>query len=269
MILVTGATGLVGGELVAKLHARGVEVLALSRNPGTAKLPDGVEVVSGDLSAPASLEHILSRVDRVYLSAGGRMSDALAATLSRGGVKRVVVVSGLDSPPDDVERPLRASGMEWTSLRPSAFAANSSDMWGPSIRATQSVRTPYPEAVTASIHESDIADVAATVLLDDGDGHHEKRYELTGPQALSLRRQVETIAEVTRRDIALIEETPEEARERLLTISGHKAFVDRILQRWLDASQNPPSPTTNVEIITGHPARSFAQWVRDHVHDFQ
>ncbi|WP_326645195.1 NAD(P)H-binding protein [Streptosporangium sp. NBC_01755] len=67
MILVTGATGKVGGQAVAQLLEAGAAVRALTRNPSSARLPEGAEIVPGDLADPGSLDTALDGVDSVFL----------------------------------------------------------------------------------------------------------------------------------------------------------------------------------------------------------
>lgn len=265
MILITGATGLVGRELVGMLQTVGADVRALSRHPEKAGLPGGVEVIAGDLGEPTSLRAALDGAERVYLFSAGRVGENFAATAQQAGVKRIVVVSGLDNDPARVEDPLRAAGLDWTHLRPTAFAANALRHWGYTIRAQDMVRTPYGDAATAPIHETDIAAVAATVLLNDGQGG--QRYELTGPTSLTFRDQVAVISGATGREITFVEETPDQARERMLRFIP-EAIVDGLLAVWAAAVGTRATISPAVEQVTGHSPRTFAQWVTDHAGEF-
>ena len=66
-ILVIGATGTVGRQVVSRLTAMGAQVRAMARNPGAARLPPQVEVVRGDLTLPETLDGCLDRIDTVFL----------------------------------------------------------------------------------------------------------------------------------------------------------------------------------------------------------
>lgn len=266
-VLVTGATGLVGRSLVGQLLAAGATVRALSRRPETADLPDGVEVVGGDVCEPASLVPALAGVDRVYLFTGGPAANGFAGLARDAGVECVVMLSGLGTgDPASVEQPLAGAGLEWTHLRPGAFSSNALWQWGEAIRTTGTVRGPYWDAAAAPIHEADIAAVAATALLRDG--HGGQRYVLTGPESLTYRQQIARIAQATGREITVVEEAPQQARERMLA-ELPEPIVDRLLTLWADAVGHPATVQPTVEDITGRPARSFAQWAGDHVADFQ
>ncbi|MEU6726604.1 NAD(P)H-binding protein [Nonomuraea wenchangensis] len=266
MILVTGATGLVGRHLIAMLCGDGVEVRALSRRPEAANLPHGVRVVGGELRDPASPAPALTGVEAVYLFSAGRAGIGFAASAARAGVKRVVVVSGLDDDPDDVERPLTDAGLEWTHLRPNAYASNALRHWGDMIRHQGAVRAPYPDAATAPIHEADLAAVAAIVLKG---GHAGRRYSLTGPQSLTFRAQVAILARALGRELAFVEETPDQARERMARHGVPVSVIDELLAMWAATAGVPPTVSPAVERLTGLPARSFAQWADEHAGDFR
>ena len=184
-ILVTGATGNVGRQVVSQLLAMRTRVRALSRDPAVAGLPHEVEVVRGDLTVPASLDGCLDGVDALFL-VWTVPHDALPAAVDRiaRNTRRIVFLSSpywtphpffQASQPNpvaalhaEIERLIEASGLQWTFLRPGMFAANALSWWAPQIRAGDVVRWPYAAALTAPIHERDIAAVAVRALLEAG-----------------------------------------------------------------------------------------------------
>ncbi|NUP68791.1 MAG: NAD(P)H-binding protein [Nonomuraea sp.] len=266
MILITGATGLVGRHLVTTLCEDGVEVRALSRRPETADLPPGVQVAGGELGRPASLAQALTGVEAVYVFSAGVATAGFAGLAARAGVKRVVVVSGLDDAPGAVERPLTDAGLEWTHLRPNAYASNALRHWRDMIRHQGAVRAPYPDAATAPVHEADLAAVAAIVLRG---GHASRRYALTGPQSLTFRDQVGILSRALGRELAFVEETPDQARERMARHGMPHRIIDELLSLWAAAVGVPAAVSPAVEQLTGRPARSFAQWADEHAGDFR
>ncbi|HEY1818444.1 MAG TPA: NAD(P)H-binding protein, partial [Trebonia sp.] len=166
MILVTGATGMVGRQVVTQLSERGVPVRAVTRAPASAGLPAGVEVVRGDLTDPASLEPHLAGVDSAFLvwpftspeqaaGLGPRVVEVLARHVSRVVYLSAQAAAGR---PDSfwrvVERLIEESGAQWTFLRPTGFAANTL-MWADQIRDQGVVRWPYGAAARSLIHERD------------------------------------------------------------------------------------------------------------------
>ena len=186
MILVTGATGPVGRLLIDSLLARGAAVRALSRDPGAAALPAGVEVVAGDAAGePSPLTGALTDVTALFLHprvVGARSGELLALARERG-VRRVVALSAMnvDDPLDEqpsrfagdrnkeAEEAAAASGLAWSSLRASSFAGNTARAWAPQIRAGDVVRYPFAAFRESLLDERDLAEVGAHELLRDPD----------------------------------------------------------------------------------------------------
>ncbi|MEU6024219.1 NAD(P)H-binding protein [Micromonospora sp. NPDC048871] len=275
-ILVTGATGTVGRHVVDQLLARGANVRALSRNPA-ASLPADVEVVNGDLLRPDSLRPALTGVDRMYLFPVPDTAKECVDIAVRAGVRRIVVLSSDavntryeiagDSIDDHlaVENAVAESDVEWTFLRPVAFASNTL-FWAHSITTEGVVRAAYPNAAQALVHEADIAAVAVTALLEDG--HAGGRYTITGPEAITQVEQVRTIADQIGRDIRFEEMTPEEKHAEMIQYLPEDS-VRMILGYFAIAVTNPDPVTTAVQQVTGVPARTFAEWVADHASYFR
>jgi uncharacterized protein YbjT (DUF2867 family) len=279
-IVVTGATGNVGRQVVSQLLVTDARVRALSRNPGAAGLPSEVEVVRGDLTVPASLDGCLDGVDAVFL-VWTAPSDTLSAAVDRIAkhAQRIVFLSSPHRTPHpffqasqpnpvatlhaEIERLIEASGLRWTFLRPGMFAANARSWWAPQIRAGDVVRWPYAAAQTAPIHERDIAAVVVRVLLDAG--HNGAEYVLTGPQSLSQLEQVATIGDVIGRSLHFEEISPEAARRELV---GPASAVNMLLEAWAAAIGRPAFVTSTFAEITGTSARTFRDWVTDHATEF-
>jgi len=275
-ILVTGATGNVGGSVVRQLLDKGIVPRALTRDPGNATVPAGVELVRGDLTEPDSLPAALDGVDHVFLFAVGGTGPAFAEAAVKAGVRHVVFLSSLavvggtaQTNPiarlhAAIEDAVRTSGLQWTFLRPGAFATNALD-WAPQIRATGVVRTPYGEAVQTPIHEADIAAVGVTAFTEAG--HAGKAYSLTGPEALTLREQVALIGTAIGRPVAL-EELGEDEFKAAVADHMPPGYADQLLTYWRGSVGTTPPALPTVQEVTGRPARTFAQWTRDHAADF-
>ena len=231
MILVTGATGLNGSELVRRLSAKGVPSRALTRNlakaQSLASLPH-VEVVEGDMANPDSLKAALRGVDRAMLisSSGPAMLDVQSSFIDaarKAGVKHVVKLSGiipeLDSPfrfarmHAEIERRLEASGVAFTHLRAGEFMP-SYFRQVPSIVARGILALPMGDARIASIDIGDVAEVAIAVLTTDG--HEGKTYPLTGPEALSMAEVAEKLSAATGKPVRYVDVPPEDARQARL-----------------------------------------------------
>ncbi|MEV7405394.1 NAD(P)H-binding protein [Streptomyces sp. NPDC091267] len=277
MILVTGATGNVGSALLKELHAYGAGPLrGLTRDPAKAAFPEGVEVVEGDFTDAASLEPALDGVRSLFLvSRLGPDADILESA-RRADVEHVVLVSSITvqthphlGPAGEnqaVEQLLKDSGMAWTILRPTQFASNSL-MWAPSIRAYDTVRAPYADTGLPTVHLADIAAVARVALTEPG--HDRRTYALTGPERVTARQQVETIAAVLGREVPFAEISRQEAHAQMATAFGAEA-ADAVLDvTGGDVNDELLAVRDTVSRVTGSPARLFRQWVEENANAFR
>jgi uncharacterized protein YbjT (DUF2867 family) len=269
VVFVTGATGKVGRNVVTGLLERDVEVRALARDPEAANLPEGVEVVAGDLVDPQEFAPQLDGAEALFLLwpfFGDEGAAEVVETLA-SRVPRVVYLSAEAAArrPDSfwavVEDAVERSTTEWTFLRPTGFAANTL-MWADQIRESSVVRWPYGQAARSLIHECDVADVAVLALTEDG--HTGARYVLTGPEAITQVEQVHAIGEAIGSEVRWEELSREDAETEL---AG--TVPDTALDTWAGFVDTPEVVTSTVEDVTGKPARPFAGWARDHAGEFR
>lgn len=284
-ILVIGATGTIGREVVSQLTSAGAEVRAhvraMTRNPEAAGLPASVEVMDGDLGFPETLDRCLHGIDTVFLvwtAPAAAVVPALDRIARRG--RRIVFLSAPLKTPhpffqqpnpqrtmvEQIERLIETSGLEWTFLRPGMLAANALGWWASQIRDGDVVRWPYAEVPTAPIHERDIAAVAVRALCENG--HAGSEYVLTGPQSLTHAEQVSIIGRAIGRSLRLEELTPDEWRRECLN-TWPAPVVNMLLDAWAAASGQPAFVSCTVEDVTGTPARTFLSWATDHAADFR
>ena len=240
---------------------------------------DDVEVVTGDLTVPESLEAALRGVGAVFLvwTAPPATAPAVVERLATCA-RRVVFLSSPHQTPHpffqqpnlmavlhaDIERLIAAAGLESTIIRPGMFASNALSWWASAIRAGGVVRWPYGAAETAPVDDRDVAAVAARTLYQDG--HAGGDYVLTGPESLSQAEQVSIIGDVIGRRITFEELSPEEFR-RETEGSWPRPVVDMLLDAWGATIGRPAFMTSTVAGILGS-ARSFRQWVADHAGAF-
>jgi len=277
-ILVTGATGTVGRQVVSQLLDTGSDVRALVRDPDSADLPGGVELLRGDLSDPASLAAALDSVGAVFLvwpftspEAATDIAPGVVEMIAEQG-RRIVYLSAdaAGGKPESfwakLERLVQHSAAEWTLLRPTGFAKNTL-MWAEQIRTDGVVRWPYAEAARSLIHEADIAAVAVRALTQDG--HTGQTYVLPGPETLTQTEQVHAIGEAIARPLRFEEISPDEARPGLVAALGDEAFADGALHAWATFVTQLERVTSTVQEITGTPARTLREWAADHADDFR
>lgn len=270
MFLVTGATGNVGAEVVSALAAAGAPVRALVRRPD-AELPDGVEAAVGDLTSPGSIEDALEGVEGIFLLSG---YEDMSGMLRDAGVRRIVLLSGGSAALEDLdnavsrymtlsERAVRESGLDWTFLRPRAFASNAL-RWLPQLREGDTVRVQFPDVPVACVDPADIGAAAALALAG---GHEGRVYDLTGPVAMRPAEQVEVLAGVLGRDLRAVELSNDETRAEL-EAGMPREYVDAFWNFYVDGTLDEATVYPTVPELTGRPARTFAQWAEAHADAF-
>jgi uncharacterized protein YbjT (DUF2867 family) len=278
MILLTGATGKIGRELIKHLLDAGKKITAVTRDPKSAQLPAGVQIVAEDPSRAGALKGKFKGVEAIVLNPAA-MENTVSEVVSLAhaeGVRRAVLISAITVEYGGgyqrfaqrfkaIEDTVKASGLEWTFLRAADFAANSM-IWAPQIRATGVVRGAYGKAMTAPIHHRDIAAMAAQTLLHDG--HAFKAYAITGPQSLSQFDRARIIGEAIKSPIHFEEISAELARASMLAQGAPPEIPDRMLG-YLSACLEAPGPLTpTVRDVLGRPPLEFSQWAAENAHAF-
>jgi uncharacterized protein YbjT (DUF2867 family) len=275
-ILVTGARGHVGRAVLDALVAAGQDVRASSRDATTLDVPSGVAKVSADLENPETLDAALDGIDAVFLYTQRQGIDGFVKAAEAAGVRHVVLLSsGATLEPASaqsriaqlhraVEEALIAAPFGETLLNPGAFATNALG-WRADI-ADGVVRTVYPDSRIGAIHERDIGDVAAKILVDGS--HVGEALRLSGPEPISFREQAAVLADVLGRPLRFEELTPEQAAERMVALGFPPEVPPEILRAWARTTREPSLVTDVVRDVTGAAPRTFRQWAEDHRADF-
>ncbi|MFE3226205.1 NAD(P)H-binding protein [Nocardia sp. NPDC059228] len=273
MILVTGATGNVGAELVQVLAGGAEAVRAVVRNPVKAGLPAGVEPVAGDMTAPDTLAAALAGVRALFLLPG---YPGVAEAAAKAGVEHIVQLSGVSAATGDtgnaVTRYMMASeqevtdcGAAWTIVRPCAFDSNAL-RWLPQLRAGDTVRVPFPTVRTASLDAFDLAAVAAHAFADPA-----LRGEIlwpTGPESLLPAEQIAILGDVLGRDLECVGLSDEDARTDMLK-STPVEYVDAFFDFYVAGAIDESIVRPTVEQVTGRAPRTFRQWATIHAEAFR
>ncbi|MFC4516200.1 NAD(P)H-binding protein [Streptomyces ehimensis] len=277
MILVTGATGNIGSALLRELRAFGAGPLrGLTRDVARAAFPEGVEAVAGDFARTASLKPALEGVRSLFLVSRMGSDAEIIEAARQAGVEHVVLVSSITTQTHPhlgpaaenlaVEKLLKDSGMAWTILRPTQFASNAL-WWAGTIREHETVRVPYADTGLPTIHPADIASVARVALTEPG--HRQRTYALTGPERITARQQVGTIAAVLGREVPFAEISRQEAHRQMASFLGDEA-ADAVLDvTGGDVNDELLTVRDTVSRITGAPARTFRQWAAENAAAFR
>lgn len=260
MILITGATGNVGSEVLRQLRTRNEPFRVLARDPSKLRhLGATAEVVRGDLDRRDSVRAALLGVEKVVLIAPGPDVSAQERTIieeaERAGVTRLVQVSslgvdgGYGGGPSHVpgEQLLHSSRLAWTILRPGGFMSNVLYGLEDGVYRDPTGNGKYPY-----IDPRDVGSVAVEVLASVG--HERKTYGLTGGRAISAEDQVKVLARILKKPIRRID----------VTLPGEPSS-DPILHFYeLVRAGRLEEVLPTVRQLLGREPRSFEEWARDH-----
>ncbi len=280
MILVTGATGNVGSELVPQLLELEQPVRVLSRDANkVAHFGDRVERAIGSFDQPDTLDAAMQGIEQVFLMTaelGEEHVQAAVEAAKRTGVSRIVYLSSLGAGNPtiqigkwhhDREAVIRDSGLAWTFLRPGMFASNVLQ-WADTIKTQGAVYYPGGAGKVAPIDPRDIATVAALALTQPG--HDGNIYQLTGDELLTIGEQVEILSRVLDKPLRYVDIPPSAAREGMLQSGMPPVLVDAIIELFTLVRQDQVTYRTDTfEQTTGHKPRTFEAWCRDHAAAFQ
>jgi uncharacterized protein YbjT (DUF2867 family) len=285
-ILITGATGRTASHLTKRLLESGSRVRALVRSHERAKTTFGdlpavaaarLEVVAGDFADGQLLDRAFDGIDRVFLALGTSpqqiaLEKALIDAAARARVRQAVRLSVLGSDPaagwevarrhGELDAHLAATGVPHTVLRPAWFASNLLGSARP-IASSDRFFGLVPTGRIAIIDARDLADAAHAVLADAS--LHDARYDLTGPEALTLAGVAARFSAVLGRPIAYV--PVDEGTLRLgLAKSGIAAWLVDIIvgiERAMEAGDHA-TVTPDLERLLGRPARTLDDFLRDH-----
>jgi uncharacterized protein YbjT (DUF2867 family) len=280
MILITGATGTNGTELIKLLARQGIGVRALIRSPdramAIAHLP-GVELIIGDLRDQASIRHALSGVERAFLvTSSSEEAQSLQCrfvdTAGHISLQHIVKLSQLGADPAspvrflryhaEVENVIRTSGIKYTFLRPNLFMQGLL-VFRSSIATNGKFFAAAGDAKVSVVDVRDIAAAAAAALTKPG--HEGRTYDLTGPEALTHSEMAAQLSDAVGRQISFVDITPEAMKVALLAAGLPPWQADGILEDYAHYRRGEASMVTSgIQEATGAPPHSFAVFARDY-----
>jgi uncharacterized protein YbjT (DUF2867 family) len=274
-VLVTGATGNTGSLLVPALLRAGVDVRILVRDEAKAKpLKDlGAEVVLGDLDKPETILPAVKNVDKIYLltwNGETQLQQAINVidAAKKSGNPHIVRHSMWGSENSriikqgyKIEEILKESGLPWTILKPTFYMQNTM-MAAQTISSDGVIYWDMKDGKLGMIDVRDIADAAFAVIT--GKGHEGKEYILTGPEAISFNDVAKIFSNVLDTEIKYVSVPGEAALQSMVGMGLPEWIAKGYVELSEGFSENFANSTTrNVEILTGHPSRSFEQFVSD------
>jgi uncharacterized protein YbjT (DUF2867 family) len=281
MILITGASGNVGKEVLKQILATGAKVRAAFRSVGkAASAPSGIDIVTMDYNQPQTVQAALKGVEQVFL-VGPPTSNLTALErkaideIKQSGARYVVKLSAMGGRTTifpkqhaDSEDYIKSSGLSYTFLRPNGFMQNFVTYNAPTINTQNAFYGSQGEGKVSHIDIRDIAAVAVKTLTEKG--HESRAYSLTGPEALSNRRVAEILSEDTGREIRYVDLPPEQFKQALMGAGTPEWNADALvnLQEFYRAG-GASAVTSDVEQLLGRKPTSFEQFSRDYAEAFR
>ncbi len=272
-ILIVGASGTVGSELVRQLRSKGHTVLR-----STSQTQLEADQVHLNLHTKAGLDTALVGIDKAFLLSppGYVNQDELLIPLideaRKLSLKKVVLMTAMganavDSTPfRQAEIHLEQSGLTYNIIRPNWFMQNFNSFWLHGILHAAKVALPVGEAKASFIDARDIASVAAVLLVDDA-RFANQHFDLTGPTAINHAQAAAHISDTIGKTIAFEDITPQAMRETLLGAGLPSDYTEFLLMILDYLKQGAAERTTDaVQTITGQAPRGFETYARDYRH---
>jgi uncharacterized protein YbjT (DUF2867 family) len=266
-ILILGATGNIGSEVVDVLASDGHAVRAVSRS-GTSSNPSA-EAIAADLNDASTLIPLLDGVTAIFSLAGYDSLAALLEAAVASGVERFVLLSSSGVPHGLEHNPVvgyhrvsenlvRASGIAFTMIRPNSFMSNTS-RWFKGLREEGVVREPFPKTPIAVIDPADIAAVASIALTTPQlEG---QALRLSGPEALTPAERLAVLNDELGHSYELVPVDPDEVRVYLASTAGER-YADAFIE--IDAVVDETTVQPDVSRVLGREPGSYREWVRRH-----
>jgi uncharacterized protein YbjT (DUF2867 family) len=284
MILVTGASGTVGSEVLKQLREQGPNVRAAfhSAEKAARAKKQGIDSVVLDYADRASTAAALKGVDKVFLLGPTvpnqvELENTVVEEAKKAGVRHIVKLSVLDAAGEKytfakwhraVEKTIERSGLKYTFLRSNEFMQNTLTYYLGTIKSEGAFYLPTKDSKNSVIDVRDIAAVAVKALT--ASGHENKVYELTGPEALSHEQIAQKLSAEVGKQIKYVDISPAAYKEGAVAAGMPESYVDAILNLYqLYVAGGAQRVTKDVERVTGRKPRTFDEFARDHAAAFR
>jgi uncharacterized protein YbjT (DUF2867 family) len=287
-ILITGATGTVGSEVVKQLSAKGeniiVKAAARSATDNTFENLNRVQVVQLDYYKPDSLGVALKGVDKLFLLTPFQsnmvdLTSNLVSEAKKAKVKYIAKqsVMGADAEPGitpgrlhrQAEKIIEESGIPFTFLRPNFFMQNFVNYYGNLIRSQGAFYTPAGDAKVSFVDVRDIAAVAVKSLINDNQ-QKGSAYNITGGEALSYGQAAEILSKAVGKKINYVNVTDQDARKGMKDMSMDEWTIKSMIELFEITRAGYVSEISPiVEQVTGNKPITFSQFAKDYAGAFK
>lgn len=280
-IAIAGATGRVGAALTALLAADPIDLVALTRESSTARLPEGLAAFKVDFKRAATLEEALRGIDRLFIAHGTSLEQvrneiALINAAVASGVRHIVKLSALGPATRllplawhmQIEAHLAQQPIASTVLRPTCFSLVLKRL-GPQVAAGSWAGSAGNGRVNF-IDIRDVAEVARIALLEEIEPTSQRAYHLSGPRAWTMKQVAEELTRLLGHPVTYVDRSPAEQRQALLgaglspLVADVLVGLDQIFRESVIAET-----TSTVEELTGKAPRSLTGWLTDNMNVFR
>jgi uncharacterized protein YbjT (DUF2867 family) len=296
-ILITGATGTVGNEVVKQLSSKGVKketikAAARSVNDSTFENLSGVQVVQLDYNNPSTLSAAFKDVDKLFLltpfqSDMVNITSNLVNEAKNAGVKYIVKqsVMGADAEPGitpsrlhrQAEKIIEESKIPFTFLRPNFFMQNFVTFYSRFIKTQGAFYVPAGDAKVSFVDVRDIAAVAVRCLITtttttngDSKQHNGKAYDITGGEALSYAEAADILSKEVGKKVKYVNISDEDSRKGMKDMGMDEWTINSMTELFeITRAGHASSLSPIVEQLTRNKPISFSQFAKDYAEAFK
>jgi uncharacterized protein YbjT (DUF2867 family) len=276
-ILVTGATGNVGSQVVQQLIASGItpRVAVRSMSKAESLKKAGAEPVEMDLERPETVQTALVGVDKVFLVSPfvPNMVELTATAIEaakQASVQHIVKLSALAQPGialstwhGEMEKAIASSGMAYTFLRPNGFMQNFVNTMAGTIKTDNAFYLDVGDGKVSFVDTRDIASVAVAALTTSG--HEGQSYTITGSEALSHTQAAAILSQVLGRTINYVDAPEDAVRQGMQGAGMPDEIVNSLLELYTSYKAGLAAEISPViEQVTGKKPISFEQFAQDY-----
>ena len=290
-ILITGASGNVGSEVVRQLSSsrKDINIKAAGHSVESVrkviKSDDRIEPTELDYDKPDTLRQALKGVQKLFLLTPFQSdmvelsSNMLKEVKNAGNINHIVKLSvmGADAEPGitggrlhrQAEKMIEDSGLSsFTFLRPNFFMQNFVNFLSQMIREQGSFYLPAGDGKVSFVDIRDIAAVAVQALTNDN--HGGKAYTITGPEAISYEDAARILSEQVSKKISYVNVSEEQTREGMKSMGMDEWFINSMMELYdITRMGYALQVTSTVEEVTGRKPISFSQFARDYAESFR